>query len=65
MIAFGKNFETKVGMKSQLRFTPDSIENDVWLQASVLSPEGRLRPAYQLYHKVLLSIVSDPRLYYS
>ena len=25
-------------MKSQLRFTPDSIENDVWLQASVLSP---------------------------
>ena len=48
-------------MKSQLRFTPDSIENDVWLQASVLSPEGRLRPAYQLYHKVSLSIVSDPR----
>ena len=48
-------------MKSQLRFTPDSIENDVWLQASMLSPEGRLRPAYQLYHKVLLSIVSDPR----
>ena len=61
VIAFVKNFVTKVGVKSQLRFTPDSIENDVWLQASVLSPEGRLRPAYQLYHKVKLSVVSDPR----
>ena len=31
VIAFVKNFVTKVGVKSQLRFTPDSIENDVWL----------------------------------
>ena len=50
-----KNFVTKVGVKSQLRFTPDSIENDVWLQASVLSPEGRLRPAYQLQQSEAVS----------
>ena len=60
-MAFVKNFVTEAGMKSQFRFTPDYIENDVWLQASVLSPERCLRPAYELHHKVSLLIVSEPR----
>ena len=42
VISFVDYFETKVGRKSRLRFTGSSIENDVWMKASIVDPDGSL-----------------------